>query len=131
MQAPAATSSEFPSVLADDTIEPSPYHAALYHLRQGLQALFALSPGADAGKREEHEQIVSLLKQVLQLLHVHFAPEGDDSGFRSFGEVLRQHRDEAGMTQEQLADYAGLSLSYIRKLEQGTKPPARNAVLAL
>ena len=62
MQAPAATSSEFPSVLADDTIEPSPYHAALYHLRQGLQALFALSPGADAGKQR---RMILLLIVVL------------------------------------------------------------------
>lgn len=131
MQAHAATSSEFPSVLADDTMEPSPYHAALFHLRQGLQALYALSPGSDPAKRSEHEQLITLQREVLQLLHIQFAPEGEESGVRRFGEVLRQHRDEAGMTQEQLADYSGLSLSYIRKLEQGSKPPARNAVLAL
>ena len=130
MQAEAAFSSEFPSVLADDTLEPSPYQAALFHLRQGLQALCDLSPGADPAKREEHEQLVALQKQVLQLLHIHFAPSGEEMGAR-FGEVLRHHRDEAGLTQEQLASYSGLSLSYIRKLEQGSKPPARTAVLAL
>lgn len=130
MHAEATFSSEFPSVLADDTLEPSPYQAALFHLRQGLQALCDLSPGADAAKREEHGQLVALQKQVLQLLHIHFAPSGEELGAR-FGEVLRHHRDEAGLTQEQLASYSGLSLSYIRKLEQGSKPPARTAVLAL
>ena len=130
MLAEAATSSEFPSVLSSDTLEPSPYQAALFHLRQGLQALCDLSPGADPAKREEHEQIVALQKQVLQLLHIHFAPDSEQTGSR-FGDVLRHHRDEAGLTQEQLAHYSGLSLSYIRKLEQGSKPPARTAVLAL
>lgn len=130
MQAEAAVSSEFPSVLADDTLAPSPYQAALFHLRQGLLALAGLSLGADPSRREEHEQLVALLKQVLQLLHIHFAPSNDEIGTR-FGDALRHHRDEAGLTQEQLADYSGLSLSYIRKLEQGSKPPARNAVLAL
>ncbi len=130
MEADTAISSEFPSVLADDTLGPSPYQAALFHLRQGLQALCDLSPGSEPGKREEHEQLVSLQRQVLQLLHIHFAPNSEESGAR-FGDVLRHHRDEAGLTQEQLADYSGLSLSYIRKLEQGKKPPARKAVLAL
>ncbi len=87
MQAEAAFSLEFPSVLADDTLEPSPYQAALFHLRQGLQALCDLSPGADPAKREEHEQLVALQKQVLQLLHIHFAPSGEEMGAR-FGEVL-------------------------------------------
>lgn len=44
---------------------------------------------------------------------------------------MRHHRDEAKLTQEQVADYSGLSLSYIRKLEQGSKPPSRNVLLAL
>lgn len=131
MQAEAAFSSEFPSVVADDTLEPSSYHAALFHLRQGLQALCDLSPGADPSKKEEHEQLVSLQKQVLQLLHIHFAPNGEVSGTRQFGEVLRHHRDEAKLTQEQVADFSGLSLSYVRKLEQGSKPPSRNVLLAL
>ena len=39
MHAEAAFFIRFPSVLADDTLEPSPYQAALFHLRQGLQAL--------------------------------------------------------------------------------------------
>ena len=131
MHSEAAFSSEFPSVLSDDTLEPSPYHAALFHLRQGLQALCDLSPGADPARKEEHEQIIALQKQVLQLLHIHFAPDGEANGNQRFGDVLRHHRDEAKLTQEQLADYSGLSLSYVRKLEQGSKLPSRNVLLAL
>lgn len=131
MQIDAAISSEFPSVLGDSELEPSPYQAALFHLRQGLQALSDLSPGAEPEKRQAHEELVSLQKQVLQLLHVHFAPDDDANSARRFGDVLRQHRDEAGLTQEQLADFSGLSLSLIRKLEQGTSMPSRNSLLGL
>ena len=88
-----------------------------------------MSPGADREKRQAHDELVSLQRQVLQLLHVHFAPSREAK--QRFGDLLRQHRAEAGLTQEQVADYAGLSLSYVCKLEQGRKPPARKAVLAL
>jgi hypothetical protein len=40
---------------------------------------------------------------VLQLLHLHFAPDAESITGRPFGEILRQHRDESGFTQEQLA----------------------------
>ncbi len=129
MQVEAAISSEFPSVIGGDTLEPSPYQAALFHLRQGLQALGDLSPGADREKRQAHDELVSLQKQVLQLLHIHFAPAED--GARHFSDVLRQHRNEAGLTQEQVADYSHLSLSLIRKLERGVKQPGRTALLSL
>ena len=91
MQPSAAVSSEFPSVVADDTSEPSPYQAALFHLRQGLQALADLSPGKDPEKRKAHEELVLFQQQVLQFLYVHFAPERETSGARRFGDVL-QHR---------------------------------------
>lgn len=133
MHAEAAFSSEFPSVLVDDpedNLQPSPYQSAMFHLRQGLRALCDLAHGLKPAQREEHEQLVELQKQVLQLLHIHFAPSGDATGAR-FGDVLRDHREEAGLTQEQVANYAGLSMSYVRKLELGSKPPARKAVLAL
>lgn len=130
MHMTAATSAEFPSVLADDAMGPSPYHAALFFLRQGLHALHALAPG-DESQRSEREQLITMQKQVLQLLHIHFAPANEGSDVRPFGALLRQHREEAGLTQEQLSEYSGLSLSYVRKLEQGKKPPARKAVLSL
>ena len=89
MQPNADTSSEFPSVISDETMEPSPYQAALFHLRQGLHALAGLSPGKDPEKRKAHEELMLLQRQVLQLLHVHFAPEREAAA-RRFGDVLRQ-----------------------------------------
>ncbi len=130
MQPNADTSSEFPSVISDETMEPSPYQAALFHLRQGLHALAGLSPGKDPEKRKAHEELMLLQRQVLQLLHVHFAPEREAAA-RRFGDVLRQHREEGGLTQAQLADYSGLSLSLIRKLEQGGNMPTRSSLLGL
>ena len=131
MEVESAFSSEFPTVLADDTLAPSPYQAALFHFRQGMQALCSLAPGAEPRRRAARDELISMLRDVLKLLHLHFAPESEDIATRPFGDVLRQHRDEAGLTQEQLADYAGVSLSLLRKLEQGSKEPSRSSVLAL
>ena len=131
MEVESAFPSEFPTVLADDTLAPSPYQAALFHFRQGMQALCSLAPGAEPRRRAAREELISMLRDVLKLLHLHFAPESEDIATRPFGDVLRQHRDEAGLTQEQLADYAGVSLSLLRKLEQGSKEPSRSSVLAL
>ena len=44
----------------------------------------------------------------------------------SFGELLRQHRLAAGMTQEGLAERAGLSVHGIQKLESGATHPYRD-----
>ena len=129
MQVESATQTEFPSVISGDTLEPSPFQAALFHLRQGLQALCDLTPGADRVRRQAHEELVALQRQVLQLLHVHFAPSREAK--QRFGDLLRQHRAEAGLTQEQVAEFSQLSLSLIRKLEQGKKQPGRTALLSL
>ena len=131
MHAEAAISSEFPSVLSAEPQGLSTYQAALFHLRQGLQALSDLSPGDDADKQQAHEDLLALQKQVLQLLHIHFSPVGETEGARRFGDVLRQHRDEAGLTQAQLAEYTGLSESLVRKLEAGLKAPSQKTLLAL
>jgi len=131
MQSEAAVSSEFPSVIADDASQPSAYQAALFHLRQGLQALCELAPGKDRETKAAHDEILVLQRQILQLLHLHFSPERETSGARSFGDVLRQRREEAGLTQAQLASYANLSISLIRKLEQGWNMPTRATLLAL
>ena len=131
MQAEPAIQTEFPSLRAADTQEPSPYQAALFHLRQGLQALTDLSPGRSRGKRQARDELVALQKQVLQLLHLDFAPDTESISGRPFGEALRQHRDESGFTQEQLAEHAGLSASLVRKLEQGSKLPTRDTLLRL
>ena len=131
MQVESAIPSEFPSLLSTDTLEPSPYQAALFHLRQGLQALCDLSTGRSRGKKQAHAELIALQKQVLQLLHLHFAPDSESITGRPFGEILRQHRDESGFTQEQLAEHAGLSASLVRKLEQGSKLPTRDTLLRL
>ena len=43
----------------------------------------------------------------------------------SFGELLRQHRLAQGLTQDALAERAGLSAHGIQKLERGTTRPYR------
>ncbi|MFF0342785.1 BTAD domain-containing putative transcriptional regulator [Kribbella sp. NPDC004875] len=49
-----------------------------------------------------------------------------------FGELLRAHRQRAGLTQRDLADRAGLSAAAIRDLEQGrTKRPKPDSVDAI
>lgn len=46
----------------------------------------------------------------------------------AFGALLRQHRIVAGLTQEALAERAGLSVYGIQKLERGTTHPYRHTV---
>ena len=41
----------------------------------------------------------------------------------SFGDLLRRHRAVAGLTQEELAVRAGLSVRGLRYLEQGVRRP--------
>ncbi|HZO30638.1 MAG TPA: helix-turn-helix domain-containing protein [Chloroflexota bacterium] len=49
----------------------------------------------------------------------------------SFAELLRQHRAEAGLTQEALADRSGLGLRSIQGLELGETRPRRETVRRL
>ena len=48
-----------------------------------------------------------------------------------FGQVLRKHRVAAGLTQEALAERAGVSVHGIQKLEQGVTHPYRDTVQRL
>ncbi len=48
-----------------------------------------------------------------------------------FGELLRQHRAAAGLTQEELAERAGLSVRGLRYLERGMHRPYRDTVQRL
>jgi predicted ATPase/transcriptional regulator with XRE-family HTH domain len=48
-----------------------------------------------------------------------------------FGELLRQHRLAAGLTQEMLAERAGLSVHGIQKLERGATHPYRDTARRL
>jgi predicted ATPase/DNA-binding XRE family transcriptional regulator len=49
----------------------------------------------------------------------------------SFGDLLRQHRLAAGLTQENLAERAGLSVHGIHKLERGLTHPHRDTTQRL
>src|SRR4051794_37762372 len=53
------------------------------------------------------------------------------AGGRSFAEALRHHRVRAGLTQEELAAAAGLSVRGLRYLERGLRHPTRDTVQRL
>lgn len=42
----------------------------------------------------------------------------------SFGKHLRKLRDERGLTQEELADLAGMHFTYIGQIERGLRNPS-------
>ncbi len=48
-----------------------------------------------------------------------------------FKELLRQLREKAGLTQQQLADKAGLPVGSLRSHEQGQRAPSWAAVVKL
>jgi transcriptional regulator with XRE-family HTH domain len=49
----------------------------------------------------------------------------------SFGRGLRQLRTRAGMSQEELAHEADISLRYIGQIERGYQRPTSDVILAL
>ena len=50
----------------------------------------------------------------------------------TFGQRLRELRNRKGLTQKELADRAGVSITYVSKLETGALPPPREkTILAL
>ena len=49
----------------------------------------------------------------------------------AFGQVLRAHREKAGLTQKELAVKMGASLSAVKKLEHGDRIPSLQTVLIL
>ena len=51
--------------------------------------------------------------------------------FGSFAELLRRHRLAAGLTQEALADLAGLSVHGVQRLESGASRPYRETIRRL
>src|SRR6266852_4061107 len=50
---------------------------------------------------------------------------------RPFAELLRQYRTAAGLTQEELAERAGLSSRGVSMLERGSRQPYRDTVRRL
>lgn len=49
----------------------------------------------------------------------------------SFGQLLKQHRLQRGLTQTELSRAIGVTPSYITRLEYGERHPSRRVVLAL
>jgi transcriptional regulator with XRE-family HTH domain len=49
----------------------------------------------------------------------------------AFGDLLRQHRLDAGLTQEELAERANLSARAVSDLERGVRRTPRNETIAL
>ena len=49
----------------------------------------------------------------------------------TFGYLLRQYRQTAGLTQQELAERAGLSVHGIQKLERGATRPYRDTAQRL
>ena len=49
----------------------------------------------------------------------------------SVGPAIRRYREEAGLTQEELASMAGLNRSYLSELEQGRETEQMRRILRL
>ena len=49
----------------------------------------------------------------------------------SVGPAIRHYREEAGLTQEELAEMAGLNRSYLSELEQGRETEQMRRILRL
>ena len=50
---------------------------------------------------------------------------------KAFGEVLKEHRLRAGLSQEALAHQASLERTYISFLERGLRQPSLRVLIAL
>lgn len=70
-------------------------------------------------------QLSRILEKIFPLGYTGFMAE------KTFGEVLRRLREEAGLTQVQLAERAGLHRQAVVKLELGLREPAWATVKAL
>ena len=50
---------------------------------------------------------------------------------RNFGRVLRNFREDAGISQERLANDSGLHKNYVGEIERGLKSPSLKTITAL
>lgn len=58
------------------------------------------------------------------------APPSHDPN-RRFGCIIRQHRTARGLSQEVLAERAGLSVDAVRRIERGKMSPSLNTLVRL
>lgn len=55
----------------------------------------------------------------------------EQKAFKVFGKVLQDFRHKKGISQETLADQAGLDRTFISRLERGLTQPSLTSLLAL
>lgn len=92
-------------------------------LLEGLAKLSRIDRGDGARWRE-------LLQKAQQILTTGPAARPLDA-HPEFGVLLRQHREQAGMTQQELAERAGVSTTWLRGIEAGRSRVTRRTMLKL
>ena len=56
---------------------------------------------------------------------------GEREKLQIFGAIVRKHRTELGLSQESLANLAGLHRTYISMLERGIRNPSLTVILQI
>jgi len=56
---------------------------------------------------------------------------GNRNSTIQFARSLREHRERIGLSQEELADRAGLHRTFISQVERGLKSPSLNSLAAI
>ena len=75
--------------------------------------------------------IVLLIRALLKYLNDKKTTPQQEILRRSLGEVLKDHRQQSGMTQEYVAEALGVSRQAVSKWETGAAEPATSNLLAL
>ena len=75
--------------------------------------------------------IVLLIKALMKYLNDKKATPEQEIIRRSLGEALKAHRQQSGMTQEDVAEALGVSRQAVSKWETGVAEPSTSNLLAL
>ena len=75
--------------------------------------------------------IVLLVKALLKYLNERKTTPEQEIIRRSLGEVLKEYRQQSGMTQEYVAEALGVSRQAVSKWETGVAEPSTSNLLAL
>jgi len=75
--------------------------------------------------------IVLLIRALMKYLNEKKTTPQQEILRRSLGEVLKDHRQQSGMTQEYVAEALGVSRQAVSKWETGAAEPATSNLLAL
>ena len=102
---------------------------------QALQALLSQQPAdKQAGWKQalrRQQEVLDFLFQACGQPSLLPADSGTSASRRGLAKLLRQRRAEASLTQERLAELAGLSTGTIKGVEAGTATPTRSTLLRL